>query len=280
MIASQMEVVGVAVPDGACDTHIHFYGPLAKYPPPETPRYEIPDACPEDLFALQDAAGISKAVVVNAAVSSPDNRRTFDALRQYPSRLRGIITEPVGIPTDAELEQWDALGVRGVRYSYVGKRVEGFDSRLIARIAELGWHLQIQVEDLQILDLDGLVADLPCQLVIDHMGRIPAALGVQSAPFQCLLRMAAKGTTWVKLSAPMRCSGERQLPYADVRDMAQLLMKESPDRMLWGSDWPHVNHAGPIPAYAELLRLICEWVPEEGLRRKLLVDNPTVLYGF
>ncbi|WP_158306438.1 amidohydrolase [Pusillimonas sp. T7-7] len=268
------------VPKGACDSHIHFYGPFEHYPPPAEPKYAVPDARPEQLFALQDSVGVSRAVVVNAAATSPDNQRTIDALRQYPDRLRGIITVPESVLTDAQLNQWNVLGVRGLRYSYVGRHITKFDDRLIARISELGWHLQVQVENRQILDLATLVVGLPCNLVIDHMGRIPAALGVQSEPFQCLLNMVGSEGAWVKLSAPMRSSSETGPPYSDARVMAQLLMKENPDRMLWGSDWPNVNHQGVIPTYSELLKLICDWVPDESMRSKLLVDNPVGLYGF
>ena len=141
-----------SLPDHACDSHIHVYGPLDRYPPPAKAKYSIPDARPEHLFALHDLVGISRAVVVNAAEASPDNQRLFDVLRQYPHRLRGVATVPDDAPTDKQLEDWDKLGVRAVRFSYVGTQVDTLDERFIARISELGWHVQIQMENDQILE--------------------------------------------------------------------------------------------------------------------------------
>lgn len=270
------------VPPGACDTHIHFYGPLEQYPLQGAAHIPISDATPAEFFEHQQAVGMTRAVVVNAAATGLDNRRTLDALREAPTRLRGIITPPPQAPSDDQLQEWDRLGVRGVRFNYFGKPLPGMalDDTLIQRFSELGWHAQIQVGDGQILELADRLAALPCPLVIDHMARIPAARGVHSEAFQCLLRLIHSGNVWVKLSAPMRYSSEKQPPYADVGVMARALVARAPERMLWASDWPNVNYDGVIPAYGELLDLLFDWVPDEATRNRILVDNPCQLYGF
>lgn len=271
-----------SVPPGACDTHIHFYGPRERYPLQGTPHIPIPDATPAEFFKHQQAVNMTRAVVVNAAATGLDNRRTLDALRETPMRLRGIITPPPQPPSDSELQEWDGLGVRGVRFNYFGKPLlsMALDNTLIQRFSALGWHTQIQVSDEQVLELADRLAALPCPLVIDHMARIPAAWGVQSKAFQSLLRLIDRGNVWVKLSAPMRYSSEDRPPYADVGVMARTLVAHAPERMLWASDWPNVNYKGVMPGYDVLLDLLFDWAPDETTRKRILVDNPCRLYGF
>lgn len=270
------------VPEGACDAHIHFYGPREQYPIPAAVGYPIPDGSPAEFFEHQKAVGLSRAVVVNPGNTSPDNQRTLDALRESPSRLRGILTPPAQAPSDATLQEWDSVGVRGVRFNFFKKPSlsDVLDDALIQRFTELGWHTQIQVSDGQIIELSDRLAALPCPVVIDHMARIPAQWGIQSEAFQCLLKLVDTGKVWVKLSAPMRYSAQAQPPYDDVTVMAKALLERAPERMLWGSDWPNVNHDGVIPSYAVLLDLLFDWAPDEATRKQVLVDNPCKLYGF
>jgi len=283
---SQATQIGVrlrfSVPAGACDTHIHFYGPFDRYPLVSSAHIPVSAATPAEFFRHQQAVGMTRAVVVNAAATGLNNWRTLDALRESPARLRGVITPPPETPSDAELIEWNAIGVRGVRFNYFGKPLPGMalDDALIQRFSALGWHAQIQVGDRQILDLAERLANLSCPVVIDHMARIPALWGVQCEAFQCLLRLIDKGNVWVKLSAPMRYSSESGPPYSDVAVMARKLVQHAPDRMLWASDWPHVNHDGVIPSYDVLLDLLFDWAPEATVRKQILVDNPCGLYGF
>lgn len=271
-----------AVPAGACDTHIHFYGPREQYPLQATPHFPIPNATPAEFLEHQQAVGMSRAVVVNAAATGLDNRRTLDALREEPARLRGIMTPPPRTPSDTELHEWDRLGVRGVRFNYFATPLPAMamDDALIERFSALGWHTQVQVGNGQIVELADRLAALPCPLVIDHMARIPAKWGTHSEAFQCLLRLIDRGNVWVKLSAPMRYSSEDRPPYADVGAMARALVQHAPERMLWASDWPNVNYGGAIPSYGELLDLLFDWAPDEVARNRILVDNPCKLYGF
>jgi predicted TIM-barrel fold metal-dependent hydrolase len=150
----------------------------------------------------------------------------------------------------------------------------------VARWAALGWHAQVHVEHEQIVDLEPLLRDLQGRVVIDHMARIPAAWGIDCDAFKALLRLIDCGHVWVKLSAPMRMSAEAGPPYRDVALMARSLAAHAPERMLWGSDWPHVNFSGEIPAYGTLLELLEDWVPDSALRQRILVDNACELYGF
>jgi predicted TIM-barrel fold metal-dependent hydrolase len=270
------------VPAGACDAHVHFYGPLSRYPVAPHAVYSVPDATPEQFVALQDSVGLSRAVVVHAVASGRDNRRTLDALREYPERFRGVLTPPVERASDAMLIEWDRLGVSGVRFSYTGSAQPDMkiDDELVRRIGEFGWHAQVHIEDDQVVELADRLARLPGRVVIDHMARIPASSGVDSQAFACLLRLLDRGNVWVKLSAPMRLSAESGPPYDDVGAMARALVRHAPDRVVWGSDWPHVNFKGTVPGYGELLGLLEAWAPDPELRRLILVDNACELYRF
>lgn len=280
--AADRAAPAVAAPEGACDAHVHVFGPLARYPAAADSPYVVPDATPEQLFAEQAVVGVTRTVVVHAATSGRDNRRTLDALRQYPDRLRGVLTPPLAPPDDATLREWDRAGVRGIRFSYTGSAQAGMrvDPALVARIAVLGWHAQVHVEDEQIIALEGALAALPGTVVIDHMARIPAHEGVGCKAFASLLRLLDSGRVWVKLSAPMRMSRASRPPYADVAPMARALVAHAPERLVWGSDWPHVNYRGEMPAYGALLALLDDWAPDVRARRRILVDNPGALYGF
>lgn len=278
---SSPAVRAAALPAGACDTHIHLFGPLETYPPAADAPYRVPDATPAQLRELQGTAGVERAVVVHAVASGRDNRRTLDALRDEPGRLRGVLTPPLAAPDEATLDEWHRLGVRGIRYSYTATAQSdmGLNPAFIARIAELGWHAQVHVHGEQIVDLAAELATLPGRIVIDHMARIPASAGIGSRAFASLLRLLDSGRVWVKLSAPMRMSGEA-FPWADVAPMARALVAQASERMVWGSDWPHVNFDGEIPPYADLLHLLEAWVPDPACRRRILVDNACELYDF
>lgn len=269
-------------PPLSCDSHLHFYGPLDRYPVAGDHVYDVPDATPAQFVAEQRAVGLTRAVVVHANASGRDNRRTLDALREDPVRFRGVVTPPLEAPTDAHLREWDEAGVRGMRFSYVGKPGPGMalDERLVARIAALGWHAQVHVAGDQIVGLADRLLALPCPVVIDHMARIPADWDVDCEAFQTLLRLVDSGRVWVKLSAPMRLSSEALVPYGDVQPFARTLVERAVERMLWGSDWPNVNFAGVVPSYAQLLDLLFDWAPEGSQRQRILVDNPVQVYGF
>lgn len=264
----------------ACDAHVHLSGPLARYPVRGPTPYAVPDATAEQLLAVMAAHGIGQAVLVQAAVSGRDNRLTLDTLRAHPDRFRGVLVPPLEAPDDATLQAWHALGVRGMRFSltHTAQPGMGLDSRLAARMAELGWHAQVHVEGDQVARHEAALAALPGCVVIDHMARIPAGEGTAGPGFAALQRLVDSGRVWVKLSAPMRLSACKAPPYADVAPIARALVRQAPERLVWGSDWPHVNLADPAPAYGDLLRELDSWTTAADARRRILVDNPARLY--
>jgi predicted TIM-barrel fold metal-dependent hydrolase len=265
---------------GGCDAHVHLYGPLAQYPVHGSAQYQVPDATPEQLIAQMDAAGVAHAVVVHPAVSGRDNRRTLDALRAYPDRFRGVLTPPLAPPDDRQLSDWHLLGVRGIRFSYTRTAQAGMaiDPAMTGRLADMGWHAQVHLEPEHLLELEGMLASLPCTVVIDHMARIPAAAGPSSPAMSALCRLLDRGHVWVKLSAPMRLSSQDEAPYEDVVPMARLLVERAPHRLVWGSDWPNVNLPSAAPAYPVLLDLLGRWAPDALRHRQILIDNPSALY--
>lgn len=265
---------------GICDAHVHLYGPLAQYPVHGVAPYKVPDSTPEQLIAQMDAAGVAHAVVVHPAVSGRDNIRTLDAMRAYPNRFRGVLTPPLAPLEDRQLDHWHQLGVRGIRFSYTRTAQHGMaiDPAMIGRLADRGWHAQVHLEPAHLLELETMLASLPCSVVIDHMARIPAAAGTSSPALSALCRLLERGHVWAKLSAPMRLSSEDGPPYEDVMPMARLLVERAPHRLVWGSDWPHVNLASAAPPYPELLDLVSRWAPDAARHRQILVDNPSALY--
>ena len=272
----------IKVPAGACDSHIHIFGPERQYPFVRNAAYRAPDATPADYLQLMQRLGLTRAVIVHPAAIGTDNRRTLDAMADHPALFRGIIIPSDGL-NGAALRDLDRRGVRGIRFSSVGGQAgqQTIDQGLASHLADLGWHAQVHVENAQILDLETIIRKLPCDAVIDHMARIPAAWGIGHPAFRCLLSLVETGRVWVKLSAPMRYSAADRPPYADVTPMARALAAAAPDRMLWGTDWPHVHfNRGIIPNDADLLDLLAVWVPDAAVRQRILVDNPARLYRF
>ena len=270
----------VARQAGACDAHVHLFGPLSQYPIRGATPYAVPDATPTQLIAQMDAAGVAHAVVVHAAVSGRDNRRTLDALRAYPDRFRGVLTPPLTLPDDSQRSDWHSLGVRGIRFSYTHTAQPGMaiDPALVGRLAERGWHAQVHLESDHLLELEGMLSSLPCPVVIDHMARIPGSAGPNNPALLALRRLLDRGHVWVKLSAPMRLSDHKQPPYADVIPIARILVEHAPNRLVWGSDWPNVNLPTPAPSYPVLLDLLSHWALDANQHRQILVDNPHALY--
>jgi 2-pyrone-4,6-dicarboxylate lactonase len=270
-------------PPGACDTHIHIFGPVADYPFHPGAAYHSPDALPETYAQWQDTLGLERAVVIHpTALGAGVNARTLDTLAAEPERYRGVAVPEADIDT-AGLQQMHDLGVRGCRFTSVGNyaNAPGLDKQLAARIADFGWHAQFLLEGEQIPDMQSDILNLPCDVVIDHMGRVPAHLGVNHPAFQTLLRMLDTGKVWVKISGPMRFSNEDRMPYADTLPFAHALVAANPERLVWGSDWPHINYnKGEMPNDGDLLDMLLDWAPDEATRNRILVDNPAKLYDF
>jgi 2-pyrone-4,6-dicarboxylate lactonase len=270
----------LALPPGAADTHFHVFGPGSRFPY-EAGRATPPDATKEQLFALHRHLGIDHGVIVHTAAHGFDNSATADALADTNGAYRGVALIPTTI-SDAELKKLDAAGFRGARFHYMPhlKQAASIDDVVAfgARLADIGWHLQIHMAADLIAELSPTLHRAPVPVVIDHMGRVDASLGVDQPAFRALLDLMQDKNVWVKVSGSDR-STRLGPPHADAVPFARKLVAEFGDRCVWGTDWPHPNHQGPVPDDGELVDLIAEIAPGAALQA-VMVDNPQRLYGF
>ena len=271
----------LVVPALATDTHFHILGPATRYPYIADREYTPPDALPSRCRAQFDVIGIQRAVIIQPSVYGTDNRCAMDAARALGMPTRVIVVVPYETP-DAEMAQLHEGGARGVRFILAHRgglplnTLESFS----ARAKEMGWHIQLLLTSSDLVALESRLAALPCDIVIDHMGFIkPAEGGLEQPAFQSLLRLLKGGKCWVKFTAAYRQS-ERIAPYSDLFAFAHKLVQEHSDRILWGSDWPHVAFKGDMPNTTDLFDLLGDWAPDEVARKKILVDNPKALFDF
>jgi predicted TIM-barrel fold metal-dependent hydrolase len=271
------------LPPGACDCHVHVFGPAARYPFAANRTYTPPEASFRTYQAVMRDLGLTRAALVQPSVYGADNRVLLEALEQGGSSLRGVavICSPDDCGED-DLAALHAAGVRGVRMNtlFPGAPHIADLGGLAARVAPLGWHLQVLVDVAESPDFVKRLGDLPVPTVFDHLGHMPAARGRDHPGFQGLLALLREGRTWVKLSAPYRISARGGPPYDDVRPFAEAVLDAAPDRVIWGSDWPHPAIEGPRPDPATLLDPLFDWTGGADLLRRVLVDNPARLYGF
>ena len=268
------------MPRGACDCHAHLFGPQAKYAYAANRRYTPPDATADDYIKMLRAIGVDRAVLVQPSVYMTDNTVILDALAEnkFPFRAVTVVNDEV---SDAELARMHKLGVRGLRLNLRNSNGAAGDlaPRLAARIAPLGWHLQFRINAEDFTAIGPMLRALPCDFIIDHIGQVPIADGVNGEAFRAILDLTQDGRCWVKLSAPMRMSA-RDYPYADVTPLVHALVAAAPERMVWASDWPHTTLTCAMPNDGDLVDLLPEWIPDAATRQKILVDNPARLYGF
>ncbi len=272
----------IAVPDMAWDCHIHLFGPMDEYPFADDSPYVSDDALPEHFLAMQQVLGIKRAVIVSAGGYGADYRHLRSVLERFGEHFRGVILPHPEISPD-EIAELDALGVRGVRMfggSSEWNHLPRVDPRIAAMIDEAGWHVQYHsLSHGALVDVADRLLALPNKIVIDHFGAIDAAGGFDQPAFICLLRLLDSGKVWLKLSAPMR-STPGDYPYAAVTPFARALVAHAPERLVWGSDWPHVQMNGRLmPNDGDLLDLLTEWAPDAATRKRILVDNPVELYA-
>jgi 2-pyrone-4,6-dicarboxylate lactonase len=271
-----------ALPPDTCDAHCHVFGPADTFPYAEDRAYTPPDSPKERLAALHRILGIDRAVIVQASCHGSDNRATLDAIAASGGRRRGIaIVE--GDVAEGELAALHEGGIRGVRFNFV-KHLGGVPDlrlfrRVVERIAPLGWHLVLHLDAGDILALSDLFRPLPLPFVIDHMGRVSARDGLAQPPFQALLSLLRLETCWVKVCGAERVSAAGP-PFEDALPFAAALVAAAPDRVLWGTDWPHPNIARHMSNDADLVDLVPRIAADAATRHKLLVDNPERLYGF
>jgi 2-pyrone-4,6-dicarboxylate lactonase len=270
----------VALPPGACDAHCHVFGPPDRFPYAPERSYTPPDAPVESLRALHRRIGVSRAVIVQASCHGADNRAMLDAIASSGGAYRGVaIVGPD--TTDDELAALDRGGVRGVRFNFVAHLggapdLELFDCTL-DRISALGWHVVLHLDAEDILTYAERIRRIRVAFVIDHMGRVKAAGGLDQTPFRRLLELMRNPLAWVKICGAERVSSTGK-PFDDAIPFAAALIDAAPERVLWGTDWPHPNIAGDMPNDGELVDLFARVTDDAALRRTILVDNPTRLY--
>jgi len=271
----------VKSPPGACDSHIHLFGPASKYPFASDSPYSSQDALPETFMALADKLGVSRAVIVSPGGYGRNYQMLADTLQRYPDRFRGIALMPEEASA-AEFARLTQLGVRGLRMMSAkrGSHVPNYSPEVAARAAEHGWHVQFYPHGTDILDYADKLLALPNTIVLDHFAAVPAAGGTDQPAFKTVLRMLDTGRVWIKLSGPMRVT-PGDFPYAPVTPLAHALVRHAPERLVFGTDWPHVNmNDRGMPNDGDLIDLLGEWVPDTAVRNRILVDNACTLYGF
>jgi 2-pyrone-4,6-dicarboxylate lactonase len=269
------------VPAGAWDTQIHLFGPPAEYAfDPESPYYSD-EVSAEAAIAMQEQLGLARSLLVSGGGYGLDYLHLEHTLERYPERFRGVIF-PSPRSTDAELARLHALGVRGIRFVSArrAKNLPRIEPEVAARVRQFDWPVHFYPHGTDLLEYaDALLALDSDRIVIDHLASIPAAGGTGQPAFRRLLEMLDTGRVWVKLSGPMRCTDEEP-PYPCVTPIARALVAHAPERMMWASDWPHVNMVGrTMPNDGDLLDLLADWAPDEKDRLKILVTTPDFLYG-
>lgn len=268
-------------PPGAVDAHCHVFGPGDVFAYAPQRKYTPKDAPKEKLYALRDTLGFSRNVIVQATCHGQDNAAMIDALKSSGGMARGVASVAVDI-SDAELRTMHEAGVRGVRFNFV-KRLVDFTPRgvlldIANRIAPLGWHVVVYFEAVDLADLAPFFTALPTKVIVDHMGRPDVAKGVDHADFHRFLDLLdAHENIWSKVSCPERLSVQGP-PYDDVVPFARTVVDRFPDRVLWGTDWPHPNMTNHVPDDGALVDVIPKIAPTPELQQKLLVDNPMRLY--
>lgn len=275
------KVPQLRAPANAIDCHVHLFGPASRYPFNPGSKYTSADALPATQIALQDTLGLSGAVVVSGGGYGQSTRHLEDVLAAYPDRFRGVALLPDDVTVD-DIARLDRLGVRGARFVSEGHRgaLPRLSPRLAAMVAEFGWHVQFYPASDDLLAYADRLLQLPNDIVLDHFACLPASGGTAQPAFQRLLEMLDTGRVWVKLSGPMRCTDE-DFPYPSMTPLARALVDHAPHRLLWGSDWPHVNmNNRGMPNDGDLFDLFGEWVTDPVLQEQILATNPQQLYRF
>jgi 2-pyrone-4,6-dicarboxylate lactonase len=274
-------------PPGACDSHAHICGPAVTFPYADERIYTPPDSTFEDYLALLAALRVERAVLIQPSVYGTDNRVLLDALARVTSGLRGIAV--VGDDLDGtSVKQLHDAGIRGIRLNVVDQNgprnviPQALVRELAKLIAPFGWHIEFLINIDEAPGFTAAIDGLPVDVVVGHLGypKSGATGWLQSPSLDDFLKLFARGRCWVKLTGPYRITASSDMPYSDVAPLAQRLAEANPNRLLWGTDWPHVMMKKPMPNDGDLSDLIASWLPDANLRRQVLVDNPAELYGF
>lgn len=269
------------LPAGAVDAHCHVFGPADVFPYAPERKYTPCDAPKEKLFELRDYLGFERNVIVQATCHGKDNRALVDALKAAGDKARGIASVGPDI-TEAEIQEMDQAGVRGVRFNFVKRLVDNTPKDVFLGIAEkikaFGWHIVVYFEAPDLEDLTPFLKQLPTTIVVDHMGRPDVTKGVDHPDFQRFVNLLRDNDNiWTKVTCPERLTVAGP-PYDDVVDFGKVLVERFPDRVIWGTDWPHPNMKSHVPDDGMLVDFIPRIAPTEALQKALLIDNPMRLY--
>lgn len=270
------------VPSGAVDAHCHVFGPGDVFPYSEHRKYTPCDAPKEQLRALRDYLGFERNVIVQASCHGTDNRALIDALKTSEGLARGVAIVSRDI-SDAELEAMHAAGVRGVRFNFVKRLVDTLPQDALIDVAErirhLGWHIVIYFEPQDLPGLYDFFTSLPTTVVVDHMGRPDVSGSPEGEEFSLFMKLMRENENFrAKVSCPDRLSQSGPPDYDDVVPFAKLIVESFPERVLWGTDWPHPNLKSHMPDDGKLVDFIPKIAATDELQRDLLVNNPRRLY--
>ncbi len=270
------------VPPGACDAHCHIFGPADRFPYAPDRTYTPPDSGFERLEWFQERLGLSRAVFVQASCHGTDNSAMVDALVRGGGRFAGVAMVDDSF-SDADLGALHDAGVRAARFNFVAHLGGAPDMdrfwRIVGRVAPFGWHIVLHFDAVDLPAYAGSLDRLPVPYVIDHIARVDAGAGLDQEPFARLCELLADERAWVKVSGAERISAEGPPHYADVVPFARKVIEVAPDRVLWGTDWPHPN-VRRMPDDGDLVDLLAAFAPDEATRNRILVDNPARLYDF
>ena len=275
-----MQPPKVKAPKLSADCHFHIFGPFDQYPLSPGRHYEPVQALVADYLALAETVGLERRVIVTPSPYGTDNRVTLDAIEQFGRQSAvGVAVIDEGFD-DAALRRLADAGIRGVRFNLVSGNGTPVDqlAALARRLAPLGWHIQVYADGQTLADIAPVLAKLPVDVVVDHIGGVKAALGTAHPQFQALLRLLDGGNAWVK-TCSYRASSTGH-PWADTGPNVRALVAHAPERCVWGTDWPHSSMKPPLPEASGLLDQFFDWVPDAPTRHRILVENPARLYGF
>jgi predicted TIM-barrel fold metal-dependent hydrolase len=269
-------------PPNACDAHCHIFGPADRFPFSEDRAYTPPDSGLEDFQRLQERLGLSRAVFIQASCHGTDNSAMVDAMLRGKGRYAGVAMIDDSF-TDTQIGELHDAGVRGTRFNFVahlgGAPEMGEFWRIVERIARFNWHVVLHFDAKDLPQYADMLDSLPVPYLIDHMARVDASAGLDQEPFQQLLSLLKDERAWVKISGAERITAGGTPPYDDVVPYVRALIAAAPERVLWGTDWPHPN-VRAVPDDGDLVDLLSEYAPDEAMRNRILVENPERLYDF
>ena len=275
----------IVLPKGSVDTHVHIFDKKYKLSPGR--GYNPPDSTLADLDHLHEVLGIDRVVFTQPSVYGTDNSAILDGMKSRNDKVANTARAVVAVDGDvkeSELEKFESLGVRGIRLNTDNKGGMPVDmsdiSELAEKIKDLGWHFEFLFPGKDILELMPTFKSLPIPMSIGHFAYQPATSGIEASGFKALLELAKEGNTWIKISGANRVSETDLPPYDDVKPMAQKLIDAAPERIMWGTDWPHPNKYEVNPNDGDLVNAFGEWVQDEAMRQKIMTDNPGEFYRF